>query len=310
MRVPAILPLVIPLLGETYSRVQNVVLTNDDGWAVAQIRAQYAALTEAGFDVVLSAPAQNESGKGSSSTAPTPLSKPCEYDSCPTGSPAEGFNASDPHLNYVNAYPVDAVRYGIQTLAPQFFDGEAPDFVVSGPNIGNNLALSVFFSGTVGAACEAAQEGISSAAFSGDSGSQVSYTTLTSEPNATSSQSARIYAALTSQFIQTILTATPAGSTVLPSNVTLNVNYPSIDGCAYPSDYKWVLSRNEPNLGQTDVETCGSTALPWEVTVVNTSGCYASVSVISATSKSDVNATLQAAVLGRLTDLPLSCLSS
>lgn len=30
---------------------------------------------------------------------------------------------------------VDAVRYGIQTLGPKFF-GSAPDFVVSGPNIG------------------------------------------------------------------------------------------------------------------------------------------------------------------------------
>lgn len=30
---------------------QNIVLTNDDGWAVAQIRAEYTALTAAGFDV-------------------------------------------------------------------------------------------------------------------------------------------------------------------------------------------------------------------------------------------------------------------
>lgn len=30
---------------------QNIVLTNDDGWAVAQIRAQYNALNAAGFNV-------------------------------------------------------------------------------------------------------------------------------------------------------------------------------------------------------------------------------------------------------------------
>ena len=30
---------------------QNLVLTNDDGWAVAQIRAQRDALVDAGFDV-------------------------------------------------------------------------------------------------------------------------------------------------------------------------------------------------------------------------------------------------------------------
>ena len=31
----------------------NVILTNDDGWAVAQIRAQRDALVDAGFNVRL-----------------------------------------------------------------------------------------------------------------------------------------------------------------------------------------------------------------------------------------------------------------
>ncbi len=61
---------------------------------------------------------------------------------------------------------VDAARYGIETLAPQFFEGGKPDFVVSGPNIGSespttqalaellrrslgNLGLVVLLSGTV-----------------------------------------------------------------------------------------------------------------------------------------------------------------
>lgn len=30
---------------------QKIILTNDDGWAVAQIRAQHDALIAAGFDV-------------------------------------------------------------------------------------------------------------------------------------------------------------------------------------------------------------------------------------------------------------------
>ncbi len=32
----------------------KVILTNDDGWAEAQIRAEYEALNEAGFDVSVS----------------------------------------------------------------------------------------------------------------------------------------------------------------------------------------------------------------------------------------------------------------
>ena len=35
-------------------RAQTIILTNDDGWAVAQIRAQYSALKAGGFDVSIS----------------------------------------------------------------------------------------------------------------------------------------------------------------------------------------------------------------------------------------------------------------
>ena len=38
-------------------------------------------------------------------------------------------------LNYVNGFGPDAVKYGIQVLAPEFFGGP-PDIVISGPNIG------------------------------------------------------------------------------------------------------------------------------------------------------------------------------
>jgi 5'-nucleotidase len=58
----------------------------------------------------------------------------------------------------VNSYPVTAIRYGLQTLAPRFFDGK-PDIAVTGPNVGSNLGLAVLVSGTVGAATEAVKEG-------------------------------------------------------------------------------------------------------------------------------------------------------
>lgn len=78
----------------------NILLSNDDGWAVAQIRAQNDALTAAGFSVVLSAPAENKSGTGSSTAMPTPLTEECEFNTCPVGSPAEGFNASDRQCSF------------------------------------------------------------------------------------------------------------------------------------------------------------------------------------------------------------------
>jgi hypothetical protein len=42
----------------------NIVSSNDDGWAEANIRALYRSLTAAGHSVVVSAPAENQSGTG------------------------------------------------------------------------------------------------------------------------------------------------------------------------------------------------------------------------------------------------------
>ena len=42
----------------------NIVSSNDDGWAEVNIRALFQSLTAGGHSVVVSAPAQNESGTG------------------------------------------------------------------------------------------------------------------------------------------------------------------------------------------------------------------------------------------------------
>ncbi|KAI0085586.1 acid phosphatase [Irpex rosettiformis] len=288
----------------------KVVLTNDDGWAVAQIRAQNDALKAAGYNVILSAPAENQSGTGSNSATPTPLTEPCQFDSCPAGSPAEGFNASDPRLNYVNAFPVDAVKFGIQTLSPMFFDS-APDFVVSGPNIGFNLGPGVSGSGTVGAACEASKEGIPSIAVSGESTSSKSYTTLQSDPNSLNSLASEVNSQLTVKLVNALL-ASPARP-VLPSDTILNINFSPVLPLLCPSadDYKFVLTRLIPDPFHLakDVNTCGSDHLQDEIFVMlKTLGrCHVTISVIDATTKADVDATRQAAVLDRLSSI-LSCL--
>lgn len=61
-----------------------------------------------------------------------------------------------------------------------------------------------------------------------------------------------------------------------------------------------------PLLDPADVETCGSDRLPLERKVVDTSGCYASISVGN-TNKLDADKDAQADVLKRLSSL-LSCL--
>lgn len=42
----------------------NIISSNDDGWAEINIRELYDSLTSAGHSVVISAPAENQSGKG------------------------------------------------------------------------------------------------------------------------------------------------------------------------------------------------------------------------------------------------------
>ncbi|TFK69166.1 sure-like protein, partial [Pluteus cervinus] len=280
----------------------KVVLTNDDGWAVAQIRAEYDALLAAGFDVVLSAPSENQSGTGSSTAAPTVLNKTCEFNTCPVGSPPEGADKDDPFINYVNAFPVDSVRFGIQTLAPKLL-GSAPDFVISGSNIGNNLGSTVLISGTVGAATEAALEGIPSFAFSGASGSQVSFTTL-NDRSASSTTAANIYTDLVLKFVDTILDS-PAP--ILRKGISVNVNFAATSNkCAAASNYSWVFTRINSDTKATDVNTCGTTHLPTESNAIK-QGCIATVSVFNATTKGDVDAATQKSVLDKITPI-LTCI--
>ncbi|KAL5522068.1 hypothetical protein ACEPAF_1924 [Sanghuangporus sanghuang] len=287
----------------------KIVQTNDDGWAVANIRAQNTALVTAGFNVVLSAPAENESGTGSSDAEPEPLGLDgCQFESCPPFAPATGSDPDNARFNYVNSFPVTAVRFGIQTAAPPFFDGTGPDLVVSGPNVGNNLGSGVLNSGTVGAATEAAKEGFPSIAFSGSGGSIVSFRTL-SQPSS-STTTANVFASLGLKFVQGLL-AQPfnASSPVLPKNVSLNVNYPAATGaCTDPDEFSFVLTRIDAASSNTtaDVDTCGSDRLSTESSIVAQNGCFVSVSVMNATTKGDVDSATQAFVLNRLGDF-LSC---
>ncbi|THH30210.1 hypothetical protein EUX98_g3969 [Antrodiella citrinella] len=288
--------------------VKNIILTNDDGWATAMMRAQMDALIAEGYNVVMSAPSENQSGTSSKSAPPTVLNITCEFGTCDVGSPAVGTNASNTRINYVNSFPVNAVQYGLSTLAPKFFNGK-PDFVVSGPNVGTNLLGDVMNSGTIGAACEAAKQGIPAVAFSGSNLSQIAYTTLLSDPTSIDSRASFLNSKLTTTFLHTLF-ASPARP-ILPANITLNVNFSPITQCTSAFDYKFVLTRVEP-IGQggavagQDVQTCGTTTLPDESTVSHSGGCFVTVSVIDAVNKVDVDAKTQAFVLNRIGQL-LSC---
>lgn len=284
----------------------RIIQSNDDGWAELYARSFHDALITSGHDAVLSAPAENKSGTGSADIEPSPRTTPCQYNSCAPSSPAVpiGTNLTSPHINWVNSFPVTAMRYGITTIGPQLWAGAPPDLAVAGPNVGSNLYLQVHFSGTVGAAVYATKEKkIPAIAFSGASGGNLAWDT---SPVPLRSS---LYADLATRLVN-VLTA--GGKPYLPEDVWLNVNFPEVTAqCSKVEDFNWILTRiNFGVFSKPDVEICGRDRLPTETEVVlakKKEGCFVSVSVGDALDKSTADRERQAVVAKRLENL-LGCL--
>lgn len=64
MRVGIFAALLAPLALAESARAISIVSSNDDGWAEVNIRTFYEVLTAGGHSVVVSAPAENQSGTG------------------------------------------------------------------------------------------------------------------------------------------------------------------------------------------------------------------------------------------------------
>ena len=112
----------------------EILLTNDDGFDAAGIRALRARLVEAGHRVMLVAPERNASGSAMSFT---------------WGAVRVTRDASNPGIVSVSASPATAVVLGATALYPP---GRRPDLVISGINHGSNAGALLALSGTVGAA--------------------------------------------------------------------------------------------------------------------------------------------------------------
>lgn len=191
------------------------------------------------------------------------------------------------------------MRYGIQNLSQPILGVATPDLALSGFNVGANTGATTQISGTVGAACEAAKEGIPAIAFSGSTGSQTAWT-------AAPETYETVYAELSLNVTETLLAS---GAPYLPSGIFLNVNFGNVgsDSCTSASDFSFVLSRIYQSTGG-DVVTCDNGGyLPTESNVIGSSGCWASISVGVASTKLDASESDQAIVLGKLGSI-LSCL--
>lgn len=126
----------------------RILLTNDDGIASPGLAVLREALDGLGA-VTTIAPAQNSSGVARSIT----IARALRLEARTFGDGWEGIAC--------DGFPADCVRVGFLGM-----EGPVPDLVVAGVNLGPNMGTDVTYSGTVGAALEAALRGRPAIAFS------------------------------------------------------------------------------------------------------------------------------------------------
>jgi 5'-nucleotidase len=120
----------------------RILISNDDGVRAPGI-AIVAQTLQAIGQIIIVAPADNQSGKGHSIITSEPVFR--EDLTLPNGLRAIGLTAT----------PASTVNIAIRNIVEA-----KPDLVVSGINRGYNLGYSTYLSGTVGAAREGAIHGV------------------------------------------------------------------------------------------------------------------------------------------------------
>lgn len=167
----------------------KILLTNDDGYRAPGILALYRELSSE-HEVVLVAPDRERSAIGHGIT----LNRPLRYDRAALGGGGRGYA--------VTGTPADCVKLGLFELC-----GGIPDLVISGINAGSNTGVNINYSGTAGAAREAAINGIPAVAASLQHGDDMDFPGMAG-------------------YIRSLV-VTPC-VTGLPKGVFLNINGPCI----------------------------------------------------------------------------------
>ena len=122
----------------------NILITNDDGYSAKGIHVLAEIMCQFG-NVTVIAPKKHQSGM---SMAVSLGLKQIAYKDLPEEKPGTWA--------YLDATPASCVKYGLNVPFLEKF----PDVVISGINHGSNAASAACYSGTLGAAEEAALNGI------------------------------------------------------------------------------------------------------------------------------------------------------
>lgn len=195
-----------------------ILITNDDGYLSNGISTLIDSVRDLG-DIIVFAPDSHRSGMSSAISSLTPLR-------------ATVLKKEENLIAYIcNGTPADCVK-----LALHEFVDRKPDLVLSGINHGSNAAISVVYSGTLGAAIEGCIAKIPS----------IGLSLCNHSPNADFSESKRISRMLIKKVLQE----------GLPQGVCLNVNIPKGDvkGIKISSQTqgKWVdeYKRSQDGVGK------------------------------------------------------------
>lgn len=217
----------------------KVLLVNDDGIGASGLLALHRALFEAGHEVWAVAPAVEKSGISQAITA-RPVLKV---------SPVAMASGDRPGFA-VDGTPADCVCLGIASLAPRV------DFVLSGINNGPNLGHHVNYSGTVGAAAEAAALGRPALAVSLD----WSVAPLAVGPQAFLRAARRTQEDFRDAARKTVEIMEAWPEFDLPEGLVLNVNFPAGPAAGWRG-LKWAGLAANNGLDRfsfkADYETCG-----------------------------------------------------
>lgn len=174
----------------------RILITNDDGIDAAGLAILEAAARTLTDDVWVVAPATEQSGQSRAITLVSPLRM---------------AKLSDKRFA-VSGTPADCVAMALNVAMDS-----PPDLVLSGVNQGFNIADDMLYSGTVGAAMQAASSGIRAMAFS------QAYQRLGQEFESDIWSAARGHCADT---LQSLL------SLKVENRIVLNVNFPAVDSDA------------------------------------------------------------------------------
>ena len=118
----------------------RILITNDDGYQAKGIKVLAEIMKQYG-DVTVIAPKNHQSGMS--------MAVSLGFKQIAHKNLGDGWH-------YVDASPASCVKFGLNTI----FEDNFPDVVVSGINHGSNASVASCYSGTLGAAEEAALNGV------------------------------------------------------------------------------------------------------------------------------------------------------